>query len=71
MTLEEPDLETLMEPRDFTDFIAAQHGISRDAVQGLLGEWLLHYRPTLLALRAAENQAAAPPTERAGTTSAA
>lgn len=66
-----PELERQAERNDFTDFVAAEHGVSRDAAQAVLGEWLLHYLPSARALRKAREQEQAQQRESATDTSAA
>ncbi len=53
---------------DFTDFVAAEHAVSRDAAQAVLGEWLLKYSPHVRALHMASAQRQPPPPQRATNT---
>ena len=55
---------------DFTDFVAAQRAVSRDAAQAVLGEWLLKYSPHVRALHMASTQRQPPMPERATNTPA-
>jgi hypothetical protein len=68
---EDRKLVPFIQPDDFVGFVAAEHGISRDAAQAVLGQWLRHYQPGECARGRAREQAEAEQAERARATSAA